>query len=519
MNKALNDFFTPVAPLNPTALTHTASMPQAVKNMFTEVKPLSSTDFTSSPHLHADENCSPHEPEFSIDNPQKPQKTADSNQQPKTAPPCLSLDNIAQNLAQQAELISIDGELFCFTGEFYRKIAKKDFLSFVQEVLDEALLHRIGSLRIIQEAYDWLIASPLIRHYTGEEVYTQNRFLIPFRNGIYDTKTGRFMAYSADIPVLFQIDANYRPGGTTPTPAWDSFTFTAFNGDKTEALRLLEVVGYLSMPCNDAKSFFVFGTAPDSGKSQFANFLVMLFGTDQVSRVSLHDLKGRFSLAQTAGKLVNFSMDLPAGVLKEEAVSNIKQATGERWIQVEEKYESPRSVFSSCRFVYGTNHALEISGSDQAFWNRVVLIPFLHSCPESQRNYNLAQDLYAERDSILTAAAQAAHELLKRGFVFTPSKTADILLKQWASAKDNISTFIETYCNVTHLKEDFIEVNELFYAFQQSDIFKPITLQYFSKEVRARYASEFSGNNCKKRIGNRTVNVVFGLRWKSAPRE
>ena len=126
MSKVWNDFFTPVTPLNPTALTHTASMPQAVKNMFTEVKPLSSTDFTSSPHLHADENCSSHEPEVSTENPQKPQKTADSNQQPKTAPPCLSLDNIAQNLARQAEFVSIDGALYCYTGEFYRKIAKKD---------------------------------------------------------------------------------------------------------------------------------------------------------------------------------------------------------------------------------------------------------------------------------------------------------------------------------------------------------------------------------------------------------
>ncbi len=442
------------------------------------------------------------------------EKFKDSSESHPKSSGSLSLSEIAAALSCHAQLIVIDQQLYEFTGKIYEKIEKKDFIAFVQRSLPEAMQKKIVSLRVIADTYEWLRADQSLPHYSGENLYIKNRFLIPFSNGVYDAKQGRLLPYTSDYVLLYQIDARYQDYPSS-APTWDSFCDIAFNGSSIEKHRLLEMTGYLLMPCNDAKVFFILGTAPDCGKSQYANFLSRVLGPEQVSRVNLHDFKGRFNLEQTAGKIVNFCMDLQAGALKDEAVSSIKQVTGECWISVEAKYEAPRAVFNFCRLVCGTNHAIKISGIDPAFWSRAILIPFLSSCPEAKRDNNLAQNLYAERDDILSLAAQAAHELVQRGLLFTPSEIADSLLTQWSTSSDSISAFIESNCEITGSKDDYIEINELFETFQQSALYSSISLKYFSKEVRARYSPSFLGNNNKKRIGKNTVSVIFGLRWKT----
>lgn len=499
---------------------------QGALSRFSEISPLLPSDFEINRHIElpADEKTEAPLP-FSekratdVSDPsirKQTKKEAGPEPAEKAIPSLLSLSEISDSLLEYADLISIDRQLFRFDGEIYKRISKKNFLSLLQEVLPETLQKRIGNLRKVEDTYEWLVSSQKIPRYTAEELYAQNRYLIPFKNGVFDAEKGRLLPYSQSAPVLFKLDAVFTER-ILPAPTWDSFTDTVFKGNADDRQRLLEMIGYVLMPANDGKVFFVLGIAPNSGKSQFANFLVMTLGQDLVSHVNLHDLKNRFYLEQTVGKQVNICMDLQSGPLKEEAVSNIKQLTGEQWIEVEAKYEAPHSAFTTCKLICGTNHPLEITGSDPAFWNRLIFIPFLYSCPESDRNTNLAADLYKERDSILSEAAWAAHQLIQREFIFTPSETADSIVAQWVASQDPISHFIEAFCEVTGSKDDFIEINELFQVFQQNTGAASLSLQYFSKEVRARYSAAFAGNNNKKRVGNRTVNVIFGLRWKISP--
>ena len=110
--------------------------------------------------------------------------------------------------------------------------------------------------------------------------------------------------------------------------------------------------------------------------------------------MNFHDLKNPFYLGRIVGKRLNVCMDIKSGLLSEEAVANIKLLTGETWLEAEKKYENPRTVFTSCKFIWGSNHPLKVAVPDSAFWNRVIFLPFMFACPEDQKNLNLLQDLY-----------------------------------------------------------------------------------------------------------------------------
>lgn len=424
----------------------------------------------------------------------------------------LGLKAIADTLIASSRLLCIEDELFHFNGEFYVRINSKNFLAFLQHFSPDALQRKIPSIRKVDDAYKWLVSSPDICHYSAEEVYNIVRYLIPFQNGIYDAEKDEFMDFFPDLPVFYQLDAEYYPA-PPQSPTWNSFLCTSFE-DQADKQRLLEMIGYILMPSNDAKAFFVLGTAPDCGKSQLANFLSMVLPRDLISHVGFHDLKNRFYPERVAGRLINISMDMKSGPLTAESVAAIKLQTGEKWLEVEAKYETPRTMFSTCKFIFGSNHPIKIPGADPAFWNRLILIPFLHACPDQKKDYNLCHSLYTERDAILSKAAQAAHQLIDHHFVFTFSALANSLISEWSYYVDEIDQFIATYCEITGEKEDYVPTQQLFTAFQQSANFTSMTVQYFSKTVRARYSPALQGNTNKKRIGEKTVNVIFGIRLK-----
>ena len=433
----------------------------------------------------------------------------------QTAFSALSLEDIIDPLVRSKNFITLDHILYQYNGTIFHEISKEDFPAVIQRLLPKHLIRKVGSLSKIYDAYKWLLNSSRIQHFKTEEIYEQTKFFIPFQNGIYDAKNDRLLSYRPDIPVFYQIDAAYSHNAMhSPTPIWDSFLDSSFHDDKEDAIRLHEMIGYILMPTNDAKVFFVLGTSPNSGKSQLANFLVKVLGRNSVSHVNFHDLKNPFYLGRIVGKRLNVCMDIKSGLLSEEAVANIKLLTGETWLEAEKKYENPRTVFTSCKFIWGSNHPLKVAVPDSAFWNRVIFLPFMFACPEDQKNLNLLQDLYQERDSIITKSALAAHALVQRNLVFTPSSAADSILSEWASNDDEIDSFINNCCEVTDTKDDFIAVRYLYNRFQKYSGDAQMSIQFFSKEVRRRYGLPLLGNNSKKRIGGGCQNVIFGLRWK-----
>lgn len=427
--------------------------------------------------------------------------------------PGVSMMSLAEIFVEVCNFIRVDDTLYYYNGFFYEKVTRQTLIAIAQESVPQHILKKITSIQRIKDTLEWMLGHKSIPRMTSSELYNENRYLIPFRNGIYNAANDSLMETSPNLHILYQINANYNEDDMDEESpcAWGDFMETTFRGDAASESILYEMLGYLLMPCNDAKKFFVIGTAPDSGKSQLANFITMVLGDAWVSCASLHDMRNRFTLASTVGRLANISMDLKAEPLSSGDIAMIKTLTGERKVSAEAKFEDPKAVFSTCKFVFGTNHPINVNIKDEAFWNRMQIIPFSYSCDPKHKKINLAELLYEERDLIMTRAAWAAHRLINNNLEFTSSERADGMLWEWSKPlRDDIDKFVEAFCTITGYKESYIEVHELYNEYQKFSE-NPVSIKCFTAKIRNRY-TKIKEN--KKRISSdKVVNVIYGIQW------
>ena len=122
-----------------------------------------------------------------------------------------------------------------------------------------------------------------------------------------------------------------------------------------------------------------------------------------------------------------------------------------------------------------------------AFFERLIIVPFTKSIPEGQRNLNIAEELFEERDYILTWAIKGLKRLVENNFVFSLTKESKDVLLLYKSRYCPEQVFFEKYLE---FKEDSlisrVEVQKRYEEFaykrnlnvKSHDILNYITLNY-----------------------------------------
>lgn len=367
----------------------------------------------------------------------------------------------------------IDRTLYVWRGNHYQPLDSYDFSCLVRETLDGEYHNRIGTESSMKSAYYHMLTAPDVVNKFDKESFVKVRSCFSFINGVYDGKKKKIKKNAENLPLRFSIDASFidKKWGDLHTPNLDNVILRATNGDRDCLTLFYEILGYLLSNDYGAKKFFVFGTAGDSGKSLLADFITELIGEEHVQNHPLHKLGDRFTLGKLDFASINFNMDLPKGALSAKAVSTLKQLTGDKRIATEEKGIQGKSTSVRCRFVFGTNFALELKEDDDAFWTRLVLLPFSVSVPEEERDPNLLSKLMKERDAIVTKAFWAYHDLVNRNYRFTQPKLAKEWIQSWRNntTSHKLETlyrgFFDSCCVVTTEKSVFTSTHDLYDRF------------------------------------------------------
>ena len=168
----------------------------------------------------------------------------------------------------------------------------------------------------------------------------------------------------------------------------------------------------------EAKVFFIMGEAPDSGKSLLGNFIESLFPTEYVSNIALTDMNKGFSVAPIAGSAINISLDLPSAKLNAVAVSKLKMLTGGDTLNINQKYEKEYRYENRAKLVFASNFPIGLIENDNAFWNRLVYLPFTKSIPKEEQDRELLKKLQKEKNAIVSKALLYAKKLIDADFQF-----------------------------------------------------------------------------------------------------
>ena len=367
-------------------------------------------------------------------------------------------------------------------GCFVKRVAsyvKRDLMN--QFSNDE----RLVSADNVNKAYKHLLLNPDIQRDLTQMI---NLPLINCENGVYNLETGELEKHSPQFGFTSYIQAKYDKNAKGKVFKRFLKDITAGNKDSIQFLQ--EVIGYLLSTYVWAKKAFIFYGVPNSGKSVLLNVIGKIIGKENVSNVALQQLSDSCHVAQLKDATVNIASDLPQAPIKDIGVFKSVVSSLDV-IETKELYKNPTSQPCYCKLAFGTNQFVPLNRLDAnnaaAFFERLIIVPFTKSIPEGQRNLNIAEELFEERDYILTWAIKGLKRLVENNFVFSLTKESKAVLLLYKSRYCPEQVFFEKYLE---FKEDSlisrVEVQKRYEEFaykrnvnvKSHDILNYITLNY-----------------------------------------
>jgi phage/plasmid-associated DNA primase len=221
--------------------------------------------------------------------------------------------------------------------------------------------------------------------------------------------------------------------------------FKEWVGDKW--ILLFEILGFILYPRPYKKAILltdaenVIGRG-DTGKSTYIRYLQSILGPENYSTVAAQEFtrrnqdKGKVSTIYR--KLANFYSDLP-----EEAFDNVgefKVITGEDAIPIRMLYKQAfvwRNPY--VKHIYSANRPPVVRDTDDAFWNRWLVVEFVGSFREKIRGFE--KTLHDEIPKAIAIGIAAFYKVLKRGSFSYENTPEDAKIK-WLSRSDSVFSFM-----------------------------------------------------------------------------
>lgn len=284
-------------------------------------------------------------------------------------------------------------------------------------------------------------------------------------NGCFDLRTKKLTKIEDSDFFVCRINARYLPGEKLSCPHFDRYLETSSGGDKSIQERICAMLGYLMTCGYPGKKIIVLGMAKNSGKSMISRFYQRLVGPALVCGQTPFDMSENHALSEFSGKIANMALDIPATIIKPEAIGVMKALSGGDRISVNPKNRDRSSANCYTKQILGTNAPLRLQQYDEAFWERVEIIPYIYSVAPDERDEDLENRLMEERDAIVTKCLKFTRRLIKNGYQFPPCAVADAMKDSWIGWQANARAFLNAHCVAE--KGSFTPSTLLYSAYQR----------------------------------------------------
>ena len=306
-----------------------------------------------------------------------------------------------------------------------------------------------------------------------------------------------------NVIVSKKLGANF--GGHSSCREWTKFLNRIFDNDSDLIAFVRRAVGYtLTGTVGEQCLFILIGTGAN-GKSTFINTLQKLFG-DYAASIPMQTLmEQRNGSAQTndlaylAGKRFVAATEGERG--QRLAESKIKMMTGGDRIPCRALYKDYFEFDPQFKLWLATNNLPTISGSDEAIWRRIKVIPFPVTIPDAERDRELGDRLARELPGICEWAMQGLREWRQHGLK-PPSRVLQST-GNYREENDTVGQWIEAACvQEPGLLTSMKGLYELYKSFCENSSIEALHNTCFGKELERRGFEKIKG-----RLGNRRVGI------------
>jgi putative DNA primase/helicase len=287
--------------------------------------------------------------------------------------------------------------------------------------------------------------------------------LINFLNGTYDVETGRLRDH--DRHDLITKIIPYKYNAKAEAPRFRKFISEIFPDDQSLQKYVQLKAGHSFTGDQSEKDFqYLYGAHGDNGKTVLANLLLLAAGEyGQAAPISLvlasKNEQHPTDRARLRGaRFVVISETGEEGKLNE---SRIKQLTGGDILSAHFMRQDPFDFVPTHHLWILSNYKLQISGRDNAIWQRVKLIEFpvqfvepTKECPAPAHvmDRDLPAKLAGEIEGVIAWIIEGAREWYLHG-IKEPAGVSSAV-KQYRTDEDLLQHFIDECFEVTDATPD-----------------------------------------------------------------
>lgn len=327
--------------------------------------------------------------------------------------------NLEKYISNQLILMIYKGELWKFEAPCWKHLDFRQSAMEFRHLLSKIGLSSALTTNEYRAIYQLLLSNPDIQH---EEDIEPPPHYLNLRDCTLDLLSMESYSHNPQDGFFSFLNLSFREiQEMSAGPIFENFVSQVGNGSPLVRQQLLELVA-LAITGYEAKVFYVLLGPSNTGKTQFGRFLEELLGRENVASLAgVHDFSNRFTTSSLEGKMLATCLDLPDSPLPSVAVGVIKQIVGDDPIKVEAKYKDSRTIYRKPLLLFAGNHPIRIPGikKEDAFLNRMVVIPFQNPVPPEDMESKLYNCLLEEAPYIVARAIEVYRELLERNFAVT----------------------------------------------------------------------------------------------------
>lgn len=280
-----------------------------------------------------------------------------------------------------------------------------------------------------------------------EDQLDRDSWLFNVQNGTLDLSTGRLLKHKKTdyitklSPVEFQRDAH--------APRWMQFLDDIFAGDAALIGFIQRALGYtLTGDIREHCLFFCYGQGRN-GKSTFLETIRELLAdyslqADFATFQSTRNDGPRHDLARMRGARMVSAIEARGDRSFDETV--LKQMTGGDTVTARNLYESSFEFKPQFKLWLAANHLPLVREQTEAFWSRILMVPFTVIIPAHKRKKNLAKQLIKELPGILNWILEGCAEWRRHGLM--APDTVRKAISEYKEEYDVLSEFFKERCRL-----------------------------------------------------------------------
>ena len=422
----------------------------------------------------------------------------------------IKLYSLAKYIAETANIRSVGNLLYAYNGMCY---------VFCDDDALNRLIFETGFQNNPDNATPKIIndIARLIKMLPQSRDIKPNSCLWLFNNTAVDPMTEKTYELSPDIFSTSYISSEYMPA-VFDTSSFDIFLNAITVGDEQLTRRVLQAIGYILSPDNNAGVFIYVYSKSLTVRKLLGKLLRSFFSENMISAIDLYDMGNRFNVFELNGKKLNINMNISSGVLNSKNTRVLKELTDpENIFLTERRYHSTYEIVNSCKHVFGSEFNLQPNTYDTDFKNRVLYLP-LSGIPDKEiLTDDFGERLLSEKPSIIRKAMEAYRELLNNGYRFANQSEydADFGNDGLINIHDIIPMFVDECLEIT--EAGLIcsyELEKSFNSFcEDKNIFIPVTKTKLSSALKKYLGNAVISKKIRK--GDKTFNGFMGITLQS----